>query len=366
MKRNDKRSAMNDNQYKMSDEWCKLCCCRLCFCLCTCLCACLCLFTSCDRRELTYYEEAEVTLTADWSKSGLSGESQHGATAMFYPADGSEPLTVLMGDRTRQTIRLKEGAYDVILFNRSFNDFSNIAFRGAESFQTLEAYSKNIETRTEEPTRVVTQSPDDLAVDCIQGFVVTSDMLGNYAPAEQSRARGRNASTSETETTTPCNLCFVPRKLTQEISIIIHITGIENIRTATCTLGGMAESIFLATGTPSAAIVAQEVELGKPVRDPGSLTEGTMSGTFNVFGFNENLISRMDLTAQLRDGKTEFIGTLGNLIVDHTEKDGVISITVDVTCNETVTEVPPEEGGGGGFDVDVGGWGDNIDTEVTL
>ena len=29
------------------------------------------LLTACDRRELTYYETAEVTLTADWSQSGL-------------------------------------------------------------------------------------------------------------------------------------------------------------------------------------------------------------------------------------------------------------------------------------------------------
>ena len=28
-------------------------------------------FSGCDRRELTYYESAEITLTVDWSQSGL-------------------------------------------------------------------------------------------------------------------------------------------------------------------------------------------------------------------------------------------------------------------------------------------------------
>lgn len=333
--------------------------------LCVTLCPLWCiLFSSCDRRELTYYDEAEVTLIADWSQSGLDGESQHGATAMFYPTDGSAPVTVLMGDRTRQTVRLKEGTYNVILFNRSFNDFSGIAFRGMESYQTLEAYSKNIETRNDGFTRVVTRSPDDLAVDRIEGFSITFDMLGNYAAAAQSRIK--NTTKSETETTAPCQLCFSPRKLTQEIAVKIRIKGIQNIRTATCTLGGMAESVFLATGNSSTTMVAQEVELGRPVLDPGSASEGTMTGTFNVFGFNEDLLQEMNLTAQLRDGETDFTGNLGNLNVNRTEEGGVVSITIDVTCDGTVPEVPPEGGDGGGFDIDVDGWGDDVNTEVPL
>lgn len=47
---------------------------------------CLC---SCDRRDLTYSDEAEITITADWSKTGLSKlEGQYGATAVFYPIGG--------------------------------------------------------------------------------------------------------------------------------------------------------------------------------------------------------------------------------------------------------------------------------------
>ena len=32
---------------------------------------CLCL-SSCERRELTYFEEAEINVEVDWSRSGLS------------------------------------------------------------------------------------------------------------------------------------------------------------------------------------------------------------------------------------------------------------------------------------------------------
>ena len=61
------------------------------------VCLCLC---SCDRRDLTYSDEAEITITADWSKTGLSKlEGQYGATAVFYPIGGGSPVTVLMGYR---------------------------------------------------------------------------------------------------------------------------------------------------------------------------------------------------------------------------------------------------------------------------
>lgn len=66
---------------------------RVIFKLCVTLCPLWCiLFSGCDRRELTYSDEAEITLTADWSKAGLSEqEAQYGATAVFYPTDGSTP-----------------------------------------------------------------------------------------------------------------------------------------------------------------------------------------------------------------------------------------------------------------------------------
>ena len=81
---------------------------------------CLLLFLAgCERRELTYYDAAEITLTADWSQSGMDNkdEAARGATAIFYPTNGGEPKIFLMGDYSREAIRLPEGVYNVILFN---------------------------------------------------------------------------------------------------------------------------------------------------------------------------------------------------------------------------------------------------------
>ena len=35
------------------------------------------LLVSCERRDLTYYEVSEITLTADWNDSGLDDKSKN-------------------------------------------------------------------------------------------------------------------------------------------------------------------------------------------------------------------------------------------------------------------------------------------------
>lgn len=324
----------------------------------------LCLsFSSCDRRELAYSDEAEITLTADWSKAGLSEQEGHyGATAVVYPTDGSTPLTVLMGDRSRKAVRLKEGRYHIVLFNRSFDDFGNIAFRGLEAHHTLEAYARNAQAyksadngNSADNGKVATDSPDELAADCVEDFEVTSDMLGNYG----------GSPTRSAESPSPCQLCFTPRKLTKEITATFHIKGMNNIRSATCTLGGVPESVFLATGKASERTMTQQFGLDKKNYRPGSQTEGTMSATFSVFGFDESILHEVRFEAQLVDGKTKFVEDLDDIKVNVSEDDaGVVTITIDVTCDETVPTVMPE--GSSGMEADVDGWGEEDNNDIDI
>lgn len=151
-------------------------------------------FCSCERRELTYYEVSEISVHADWSKSGLDEEeSNYGATIVFYPRGGGEPIVFLLGDRSGSVIRLPEGVYDAVLFNRSFNDFSNIAFRGTNGYAMLEAYARKVEMRRDDETRTETRtiasSPDGIAAATIEGFTVTEDMLGNYSQTGYGRLK---------------------------------------------------------------------------------------------------------------------------------------------------------------------------------
>ena len=320
------------------------------------------LFCSCDRRELTYSSEAEITISADWSQSELGEkEQEYGATAVFYPTDGSAPIVVLMGDRTQKTVRLKEGCYNVVLFNRSFDDFSNIGFRGHESYLTLEAHVKNIETRnTPPPERIITDSSDELAADCTENFEVNSGMLGNYSPAT-----AKQGNKSKTGNKDGCHLCFVPRKLTRKITAKIRIKGMNNIRNATCKLDGIAESVFLVSGKSPEKTVTQMFKLNNPVYDSDSHTEGTLSGTISVFGFDEEITHNLHLKAELVDGKTIYEEDFNDVTVSRMEEgDGTMSIVIDITCENTVPNVKAE--GSSGFDADVDNWEDEGNSDIDI
>lgn len=320
------------------------------------------LLVACNRRELTYSPEATITISADWSQSGLNEKEQdYGATTIFYPTDGSTPFVALMGDRTYKTLCLKEGCYNVVLFNRSFDDFGNLCFRGEENYQTLEAYVKKMEIRNESSSeRIIMESPDELAADYIEGFEVTSDMPENYSSAITQQSN-RNSTRNENS----CHLRFTPKKLTQKITVKIRIKGMNNIRKATCTLDGIAESIFLVSRQNSEKTVTQVLRLSNPIYDSGSVTEGTLSTTISVFGFDVEIPHNLHLKAKLVDGKTIFEESFNDLAIRRLdEEDGTMSVFIDMACEKTVPNVKTE--GSSGFDADVDKWNDEVNSDIDI
>jgi len=313
------------------------------------------LLLSCDRRELTYYMEAEITVTADWSRAGVPEEKDEGATLVFFPQDGGEPRVVLTGERERITVRLPQGAYDALIFNRSFSDFSNLLFRGKESLNTLEAYAKEVVTRAD--TRVIVSSPDKLAAATIRHFEVTDDMLGNYAPPA---SRGTCPESA-------CRIHFTPVPLTRHIRVTLNVKGLHNIREVRCTLGGVPLSVFLHNGHAGKEMGGQEFKAANPVFNEGSFTDGRLTGELDVFGFDRLLSHSIVLRALLVDGKTVIEQTLTDMTIEEqTDETGNIMLYIEAAVPETFPDVKPEGGSDSGFDVDVDDWEDDEQVDIPV
>ncbi len=312
----------------------------------------------CDRRELTYYSTAEIRINADWSQANLDYEKKYGATVVFYPRDGGEPMIVLMGDRTSETARLQEGTYDAVLFNRSFYDFSNLLFRGHETLETFEAYAARMETRiADQPygTRsVITGNPEKIAAAVIRDIEVTEDMLGNYDNASLTRkASGQ--------------LNFIPRELTRTLHVKLNINGVSNIRSAKCVISGVPSSLFLHDGSPGDAGHSQEFTLGDPVLHAGSFTDGYQETTVNVFGFDKNVPHKIRITALLVDGKTVVEQTVTGLeITEREDADGTLQLYIDGQAPETIPDVKPEGSMDSGFGAEVDEWGEEKNEDILL
>ena len=139
----------------------------------------------------------------------------------------------------------------------------------------------------------------------------------------------------------------------------------NNIRKATCTLDGIAESIFLASRQNSEKTVTQVLRLSNPIYDSGSVIEGTLSTTISVFGFDVEIPHNLHLKAKLVDGKTIFEESFNDLAIRRLdEEDGTMSVFIDMACEKTVPNVKTE--GSSGFDADVDKWNDEVNSDIDI
>lgn len=338
----------------------------------------LCLnFSSCDRRDITYYMESEITVHADWSRSCLPDEeSGHGATTWFFSQTaGIENKPLLMGDRTIEDIRLPEGVYHAVIFNRSTTGFGNISFRG-DTYDTFEAYARQVETRTDPETRVTTRvivsTPEELAADVREGYEITEAMLGNYGTQEYQNSRntrqagGSGGNTRAEETDLERYVVrFTPLKLTQRVRVCAVMPGVNNVRSAVGTLDGVSEGVYLSTGQPTPGTVTQQFVMGDIKYNEGSPFDGTLSGEFNVFGFERGAPHKLTLKILLVDNETIVEQAFDVTAREVTEEDGTLTLYIEIT-SERLPDVKPEGDPDSGFDANVDEWGDPIESELPV
>lgn len=98
--------------------------------------------SSCSRRPLEEewepYAYAEILLVTDWQQL-LPYEKPTGLTAIFYSADGGNPVTVMSNNTEQNAVRLARGRYDVLIFNQSIYEFGSMSFTGMDAFETATA-----------------------------------------------------------------------------------------------------------------------------------------------------------------------------------------------------------------------------------
>lgn len=326
-------------------------------------------FSACDRRELTYYMESELSIHARWDECGLDGkEETYGATTLFFADGGTGSKRVLMGVRDAETVRLPEGTYHALIFNRSPDGFSSISFAG-DRFEDYCAAVRHVETRTDpdtrQATRVILGTPEELAVDVVEGILVTEAMLGNYGTNTVTRAGGDTKAAEETDPSRYL-VSFAPRKVTRRVNIDVHVNGINNVRSVVATIDGVAESVVLCNGQLSALNAVQQFELSDIAYDEDSPFNGTLSGEFNVFGIDTATLRTLRLNILLVDNKTVIEQTLQAQARETADGNGNLFINIDVSSPGTLPDVKPEGDPDSGFNADVGDWGDPEENEIPL
>lgn len=164
-----------------------------------------------------------------------------------------------------------------------------------------------------------------------------------------------------------CSLHFTPTELTSTVKVRISIDGLNNIKDATCRLGGIHASILLHNGQRGEKMITQEFSIGNPTFHEGSFTDGTLTGEICVFGFDEEADHSMSLSANLVDGKTKIEQNFDKVSISKdTDETGAIYLHIEAKTPGRIPDVEPEKDPNSGFNADVNDWGKEENTELPL
>ena len=350
---------------------------------------------SCERRELTYdyYPFCDVSIAVDWSYAFPVIEKPTGMSVWSYPKNGGKPIINQSNNVDQIDISLREGIYDIVVFNQTPFEFGTLGFRNTGSLETLEVYaveelaSKWYTSKAESDEHILRQ-PEKFAVVVYRDFEVTEDMVEDTR-FSRAKAKAKSKVSSETvKSETKSNLTLIPRGVIYDAKISIRVKGIHNLRSVRAAVSNMAEGYETNNNrgniTPATHIVTESTK-------QGSYGEGVVYMTYTTFGLmgdKDNPLytsdnfeywkGKLHLEVLLVDNKTvkEFDFNLDDSIVNVIEKkadDGTPLIELELLIDGynglspiELPDVKPEGGSAEGFSADIENWGNEDIVDIPI
>ena len=327
------------------------------------------LLVGCEHKELcnNHYHRAKIRVNVDWT---LFGERPTGMTMLFYPQDGSSPIRYITHDVDGLNVDLLAGKYDVLVFNKTVDEFASIEFQGMERFMTAEAHAIELVSkwyRSKTEGELVICDPERLGVDILSECEKSPDVI-------------------YTSTLTPENKIYTT-------IVKIKMSGVQNARSVRASLDGMAAGRMLGLDCPKEEIGTHLLEGWSLKMDSLDNTKGCLTYTFMSFGLpyghtGKKEANELNLSVLLKDNKTvvDFAFKVGHLIKQTAPNR--LELLVDTAIDEPdepdnpdnpnepdnpnppipdIPDIPdPTPDSSSGFEAVVEEWGEEIEHEVEL
>lgn len=301
------------------------------------------MLAGCDFRDvLDDYPVSGVEIKLNWE--GVTEDLPDGMRVIFYPKseEGRKVDTYL--SVTGGKVKVPPGRYAVVIYN--YNTES-VLIRGAESYETIEAYTDpctGLNTKEE-----MVWSPDPLYVVALDDVhIKKSDdvFLMEYKP----------------------------EAVVKRYSFEVKVEGLHNVLGIICHVSGMNGCYSLGTHSfkPSASPIYVDTSKGN----------GVIKGSFASFVLPKSANTRADMPVVMSLKLVKLDNKVQEVKVDITEvvippppepgedpdKDPDMDVTIDIPLEEdiVVEDVEPGPGEGGGIGGDVGDWGDEDNVELPV
>lgn len=235
------------------------------------------LASGCHRRplDLTMSRGAAITVIAHWDSTGLR---PNGMTVSFYPESGGNPITTLSNSDTVE-VNLPEGEYNLLVFNETVSDFTNLRFYDVSNFNGIYAYTGSYSNKYYDNIR---ETPEKLA-SFTKPVTVSEDMVRYTLYYRRGTPPPQDVHASAEDLV----IHVWPKLITCVINTRLHATHIDKAASAGGYLGHFAAGVYLASGKTlrEDAIFAINFEQ----KDMTGATEGYFSNTSVGFGFYEDV-----------------------------------------------------------------------------
>jgi hypothetical protein len=315
---------------------------------------------ACERRDLTYLSDPTrcyLRLEVDWS---AFGDEPHGLTVYCYPTDGGEPIRTITEEVHEVLIPLSEGAYDLLLFNLTPEEFSTIDFKGLDHFETAEAVARE---KSADLESVRTRDVDRRA----------------HQPEPLGVARRRNVQVTHTTDT----LRLAPADVLYTGHVILYLEGLSYVSSVSSTLSQVSAGYYLGLDRCNDETVTHELMDWSRLEGQNRAGRDALTTDFPCFGLpatraatdfyidfaliDEQTVNSfyVDVSDRITYGADahEFTITIDAATGDEEHP----LIVIDAVAPPTVTpSTPSDSTDTGGFAVSVDDWGDTelIDIEI--
>ncbi len=391
---------------------------------------------SCVRQDLEekIYSTALIPVLIDWETKALMyvdndpDQDLSSASLWLFPTSNSTyqgaALEYKMSDPEYDCIDVPVGEYNVLVFNKSVDDYSsNVGFRGTNSFETFEYYTNTSSTTTLFSSvcsgEEFSAEPDLLAAwtfDDGETLKVTDNEVMYYQKVSDIRTLIKTKSSAtkaeaEDFSDLPAELLqlinIVPERIVHRVTIEERVANLQYAEAAQANFRGSSSSALLAsrsysTTTMPYVVTFTERYLGYydggcdlmighsnvigPLEEDSDYSVETifsLTGTYqgsSTYPISPSTGLYFDASDQVNEAEidldkyfTIYIsycdGNGGSSAIpeldDDDDDDGdKVDVDIDVDDDDDDDDDSYEPGGDGAFDVNVNDWGDPIDLQL--
>lgn len=339
------------------------------------------LIASCDRRPLedvwSTGDYADILLVTDWSQLE---EVPTGLTAIFYPDNGGEPISIVSNNIRQNVVRLPRGSYHMLVFNQSVYEFGSMSFSGMDKFDTACATLQQLTTNSSvtaadyrwlstmltqrDSLDMAARTPEPFNADRLV-YEVTEDMCKRQYYKETGIAQNIPVWDLPEPEEYVDTIFSTPPPVPPTLHVKVRVKGINNAYQVRAYITNMARSDLFGPHVNTSEPAIHVMSDWKISTNPDNVKLGEITSSIRCFGVPEMKVTETDIYKGYdKPAPTGRAGTgvdYGEnfLVLDFLLKDGkthsqfVFEVSDDITYDEDALrlDVELEVGTGGDFPV---------------